>query len=52
MDLSGDGFVTKEELKEALIKSGDFVDEQEVDGMIETADLNADGKVDFNEFLK
>ena len=34
MDLSGDGFVTKEELKEVLMKSGDFTDEQEVDQMI------------------
>ena len=52
MDQNLDGFVTKEELKQTLMKSGDFTNEQELDDMILAADLNEDGKVCFEEFLK
>ena len=51
MDSNGDGFVTKDELKTMLSSLGDAVEDSVVDEMMAVADLNGDGKVDFNEFV-
>ena len=52
MDTNGDGFVTKDELKQMLGSLGEPVDDSVVDEMIAVADTNGDGKVDFNEFVQ
>ena len=52
MDTNGDGQVTKEELKALLSTLGESVDDADFDEMIKIADVNGDGKVDFNEFVK
>ena len=52
MDTNGDGQVTKEELKSLLSQLGETVDDAVIDEMIKIADVNGDGKVDFNEFVK
>ena len=52
MDTNGDGQVTKEELKALLSTLGESVDDAVIDAMIKIADVNGDGKVDFNEFVK
>ncbi len=52
MDTNGDGQVTKEELKSLLSQLGEAVDDAVIDEMIKIADVNGDGKVDFNEFVK
>ena len=52
MDTNGDGQVTKEELKSLLSQLGESVDDAVIDEMIKIADVNGDGKVDFNEFVK
>ena len=52
MDTNGDGQVTKEELKALLSQLGEAVDDAVIDEMIKIADVNGDGKVDFNEFVK
>ena len=52
MDTHGDGQVTKEELKSLLSQLGESVDDAVIDEMIKIADVNGDGKVDFNEFVK
>ena len=52
MDTYGDGQVTKEELKALLSTLGESVDDAVIDEMIKIADVNGDGKVDFNEFVK
>ena len=52
MDTNGDGQVTKEELKALLSTLGESVDDAVIDEMIKIADVNGDGKVDFNEFVK
>jgi Ca2+-binding EF-hand superfamily protein len=52
MDTNGDGHITKEELKALLSKSGEANDDAAVDELINIADVNSDGKVNFNEFLK
>jgi Ca2+-binding EF-hand superfamily protein len=52
MDTNGDGQITKEELKACLLKLGESVDDAVIDEMIKFADLNGDGKIDFDEFVK
>ena len=50
MDTNGDGVVTKEELKTLLSGLGEEVTDEVVDEMINIADANGDGKVNFDEF--
>ena len=50
MDTNGDGVVTKEELKTLLSGLGEDVTDEVVDEMINIADANGDGKVNFDEF--
>lgn len=52
MDTNNDGNITKEELKVLLSKSGEANDDAAIDELIKIADVNNDGKVNFNEFLK
>ena len=51
MDTNGDGFVTKDELKAMLSSLGEPVEDSVVNEMMAVADVNGDGKVDFNEFV-
>ena len=51
MDANGDGFVTRDELKAMLSSLGEPVDDEVVTQMMAVADVNGDGKVDFNEFV-
>jgi len=51
MDSNGDGFVTKDELKTMLSSLGEPVEDSVINEMINVADTNGDGKVDFNEFV-
>ena len=50
MDENKDGQVTKEELKKLLSNLGEEVTDEVVDEMISIADVNGDGKVNFEEF--
>ena len=52
MDENKDGQVTKEELKKLLQGLGEEVTDEIVDEMINIADENGDGKVNFDEFCK
>ena len=47
----GGAFITPEELKKVMFRMGDFVSEQELDAMVQTADKDGDGKIDYEEFL-
>merc|ERR1712216_619607 len=51
-DADGSGFITKEELIETLTTMGDPVDEETIVGMIAEADLDGDGKINYEEFTK
>ena len=51
MDANGDGFVSKDELKAMLSSLGEPVEDSVVNEMMAVADVNGDGKVDFNEFV-
>ena len=52
MDTSGDGHLSKEEFKDLFSKIGHPVEDVVIDEMIRVYDVNGDGKIDFNEFLK
>ena len=52
MDANKDGVVTKEELRTLLKGLGEEVTDEIVDEMINIADENGDGKVQFEEFCK
>ncbi|KAK7347550.1 hypothetical protein VNO80_22083 [Phaseolus coccineus] len=49
-DKNGDGFVTKQELRESLRNIGIFMTEKEVDDIVVKYDSNGDGLIDFEEF--
>ena len=51
MDENKDGVITKEELKTLLRGVGDIVDEGVIDEMVNLADENGDGKIQFMEFV-
>ncbi|CAI0629343.1 unnamed protein product [Linum tenue] len=49
-DKNGDGFITKQELKESLKNIRISVTEAEVEEMVAKVDSNGDGLIDFEEF--
>lgn len=51
-DRDGDGYITREDLKSALISMGKRVTDEEVRQLLDEADLDGDGKVSFKEFLR
>ena len=51
-DRDGDGFITKEDLKGALLSMGKEMTDAEVGQLLDEADLDGDGKVSFKEFLR
>ena len=46
-DADGSGFITKQELRQAMTNCGSNVSERELNEMIASADANSDGKVNF-----
>ena len=52
MDENKDGQVTKDELKKLLSGLGEEVTDEIVDELINIADQDGDGKVNFDEFCK
>ncbi|MEQ2243128.1 Calcium-binding protein 5 [Ilyodon furcidens] len=52
-DIDGDGAITSEELRFAMIKLlGEQTSKKEIDEVVKDVDNNGDGKVDFEEFVK
>ncbi|KAJ7984475.1 hypothetical protein DPEC_G00355210, partial [Dallia pectoralis] len=52
-DSDGDGQITTEELRNAMIKlMGEHMSRREIDSIVREADNNGDGTVDFEEFVK
>ena len=49
-DKDGDGGISREELRETLLRLGENPDEAELDEMFREADTNGDGKIDYEEF--
>lgn len=46
-DKDGNGFITRSELKEAMRKLDKKITNEEIDFMLQEADTNMDGKIDF-----
>ncbi|KAG1967571.1 calcium-binding protein 5b [Pimephales promelas] len=52
-DMDGDGSITIEELKHAMLKLlGENTNKKEIEAVVREADNNGDGTVDFEEFVK
>ncbi|KAJ1956496.1 calmodulin-like 3 [Linderina pennispora] len=49
-DKNGDGAISPEELRSAMLSLGEDVTEEEVNKMVEEADIDGDGHVSFEEF--
>ena len=52
VDINNDGVINVEELKTLLKGLGEAFTDEAVNDMIKIADLNGDGKIQFNEFIK
>ncbi|XP_054710375.1 calmodulin-A-like, partial [Uloborus diversus] len=50
-DSDGDGFISPAELSQVMRQLGEKLSDDEVLDMIREADLNGDGRVDYNEFV-
>jgi len=51
-DRNGDGSISSDELREVMTSVGAKLTEDEITAMIDEADADADGSVDYEEFLK
>ncbi|XP_028267717.1 calcium-binding protein 5b [Parambassis ranga] len=52
-DIDGDGSITSEELRLAMLKLlGEQTSKKEIDAVVREVDNNGDGTVDFEEFVK
>lgn len=51
-DKNGDGFITEEELKGALLNLGERLTSEEIKDMIRAADKDGNGSIDYNEFVE
>ena len=49
-DQNGDGLITEEEIRETMMVLGEPLTQTELTQMVLEADLNGDGKIDFEEF--
>jgi calmodulin len=51
-DKDGNGFVSAVEFRHVMTNLGEKLTDDEVDEMIREADVDGDGQVDYNEFVK
>ena len=51
-DMDKDGYITPHELRNGMINIGEEYTPEEAEEMIKEADLDNDGKIDYNEFMK
>ncbi|KAJ7331639.1 Calmodulin-2 [Desmophyllum pertusum] len=51
-DIDGSGFISSDELKQVLENLGESLTDEEVGEMMKEADLDSDGQVSFDEFVK
>lgn len=51
-DRDGSGYISSQELKQVLENLGESLTYEEVDEMMKEADLDCDGQVSFDEFVK
>ncbi|XP_072039372.1 neo-calmodulin [Amphiura filiformis] len=51
-DKDGNGFISSAELRHVMTNLGEKLTEDEVEGMIREADIDGDGQVNYEEFVK
>ena len=51
-DKDGDGYITADEIQEEMSKHGDVFTDKQIKQMMEGADSNGDGRIDYEEFVK
>ena len=51
-DKDGDGFVTKDEIKQVMSHLGEKITDEEANAMLKEADTNHDGKIQYEEFAQ
>ena len=51
-DENGDGYITKLELTNVLTRLGNDIVDKEVETIIQSVDLDGDGKISYDEFCK
>lgn len=51
-DKDGDGFISRSELRNIMNTVDSKLAESDIEDMIKEADINGDGKIDFDEFIK
>jgi Ca2+-binding EF-hand superfamily protein len=51
-DQNKNGYITAAELKSAMINLGERLTTEELQAMINAADIDGDGQIDYNEFLQ
>ena len=51
-DKNGDNYISRSELKSAMKKLGEKMTDKDIDDMIKEADLDKDGKVNYEEFIR
>ncbi|XP_008703622.1 calmodulin-like [Ursus americanus] len=51
-DLDGNGHISVDELKQAMATLGEKLSQEELDAMIQEADVDKDGQVNYEEFLR
>ncbi len=50
IDSDGSGFITMVELKDLLVKTNQYLDDFEIEDIIDHFDVDRDGKLDYDEF--
>ena len=51
-DRDGNGYIDAKELKHVVTRMGHVLTGEEADEFMREADLNGDGKLDYNEFVR
>ncbi|XP_069110927.1 calmodulin-like [Argopecten irradians] len=51
-DVDGDGMITADELRHVMLNLGEKLTNDQVDDMIKEADIDGDGKINYEEFVK
>ena len=51
-DKSGDGLISAVELRHVLTNLGEKLSEEEVDEMLQEANIDSDGNINYNDFVK